>query len=53
MLCKLLSSVKRLKGYYSMDSGKTPGPDAFSMGFLKSAWNVVREDFCDVVLHFF
>ncbi|KAA0050229.1 putative non-LTR retroelement reverse transcriptase [Cucumis melo var. makuwa] len=32
---------------------KTPGRDAFSMGFLKSAWNVVREDFCDVVLHFF
>ncbi|KAL4018315.1 hypothetical protein IC575_021906 [Cucumis melo] len=38
---------------FSMDSGKAPGPDGFSVGFFKGAWSVVEEDFCDVVLHFF
>ncbi|KAL4010462.1 hypothetical protein IC575_029954 [Cucumis melo] len=38
---------------FSMDSGKAPVPDGFSVGFIKSAWSVVGEDFCDAVLHFF
>ncbi|KAL0541431.1 hypothetical protein IC582_021476 [Cucumis melo] len=38
---------------FSMDNGKAPGPDGFSVGFFKGAWTVVEEDFCDAVLHFF
>ena len=38
---------------FSMDSGKAPGPDGYSIGFFKGAWMVVGEDFCDAVLHFF
>ncbi|KAL0561777.1 hypothetical protein IC582_002218 [Cucumis melo] len=38
---------------FSMDSGKAPGPDGFSVGFYKGAWSVVGEDFCNAVLHFF
>ncbi|KAA0065355.1 F17F8.5 [Cucumis melo var. makuwa] len=38
---------------FSMDSGKAPVPDGFSVGFIKGAWSVVGEDFCDAVLHFF
>ncbi|KAA0059841.1 reverse transcriptase [Cucumis melo var. makuwa] len=38
---------------FSMDSGKAPGPDGFSVGLFKGVWSVVGEDFCDVVLHFF
>ncbi|KAA0063934.1 uncharacterized protein E6C27_scaffold616G00740 [Cucumis melo var. makuwa] len=38
---------------FSMDSGKAPGPDGFSVGFFKGVWSVVGEDFCDAVLHFF
>ncbi|TYK23421.1 uncharacterized protein E5676_scaffold605G00020 [Cucumis melo var. makuwa] len=37
---------------FSMDSGKAPGPDRFSVGLFKGVWSVVGEDFCDVVLHF-
>ena len=38
---------------FSMDSGKAPVPDGYSVGFFKGAWTTVGEDFCDVVLHFF
>ena len=38
---------------FSMDGGKAPGPDGYSVGFFKGAWTVVGEGFCDVVLHFF
>ncbi|TYK26641.1 putative non-LTR retroelement reverse transcriptase [Cucumis melo var. makuwa] len=38
---------------FSMDNGKAPGPDGFSLGFFKGTWTVVGEDFCDAVLHFF
>ncbi|KAL0549397.1 hypothetical protein IC582_013879 [Cucumis melo] len=36
-----------------MDSRKTSGHDGFSVSFFKGDWSVVREDFCDVILHFF
>ncbi|KAA0067917.1 putative non-LTR retroelement reverse transcriptase [Cucumis melo var. makuwa] len=38
---------------FSMDSGKVSGPYGFSIGFFKVVWNLVGEDFYDVVLHFF
>ncbi|XP_031741727.1 uncharacterized protein LOC116403921 [Cucumis sativus] len=38
---------------FSMDGGKAPGRDGYSVGFFKGAWTVVGEGFCDVVLHFF
>ena len=38
---------------FSMDSGKAPGPNGYSVGFFKGDWTVVGEDFCDVVIHFF
>ena len=41
------------RGLFSMDSGKAPGPDGYSIGFFKGAWTVVGEDFCAAVLHFF
>lgn len=34
--------VKRV--LFSMDSGKAPGPNGFSVGFFKCAWNVVGEN---------
>ncbi|TYK28312.1 uncharacterized protein E5676_scaffold600G001370 [Cucumis melo var. makuwa] len=38
---------------FSMDSRKASGHDGFSVSFFKGDWSVVREDFCDVILHFF
>ncbi|KAA0035597.1 uncharacterized protein E5676_scaffold455G001640 [Cucumis melo var. makuwa] len=36
-----------------MDSGKAPSPYGFSVSFFKGARNVVEEDFCNAILHFF
>ncbi|KAA0049769.1 non-LTR retroelement reverse transcriptase-like protein [Cucumis melo var. makuwa] len=49
----LISREEVRRVLFSMDSGKAPGSDGFSVGFFKGAWFVVGEDFCDAVLHFF
>ncbi|TYK06470.1 reverse transcriptase [Cucumis melo var. makuwa] len=48
-----ISREKVRRVLFSMDSGKAPDPDGFSIGFFKGAWSVVGGDFCDALFHFF
>ncbi|XP_074300707.1 uncharacterized protein LOC141632011 [Silene latifolia] len=46
--CEEIKSV-----VFSMDSQSSPGLDGFSAGFSKSAWSIIKKDFCKFVLNFF
>jgi hypothetical protein len=43
---EVLKVVKNMKGY------KAPGPDGFSMDFIKACWGVIKEDFMAVFREF-
>ncbi|KAL0307384.1 UNVERIFIED_CONTAM: hypothetical protein Scaly_2984900 [Sesamum calycinum] len=38
---------------FDINEDSAPGPDGFSSGFFKSAWAVVKDDFCSAVNEFF
>ena len=38
---------------FSIDRGKSPGPNGYTSQFFKVAWPIVREDVVSVVLSFF
>lgn len=38
---------------FSIGKDKAPGPDGYSSGFFKKAWNYVGDSFSDVVREFF
>ncbi|XP_022157428.1 uncharacterized protein LOC111024128 [Momordica charantia] len=52
-LCCPVTSLEVREVLFSMNSGKAPGSDGFSVGFFKAAWSIVGDDFCKAVLHFF
>ncbi|XP_074283051.1 uncharacterized protein LOC141607600 [Silene latifolia] len=37
---------------FGMDSNSSPGVDGFSAGFFKSAWSIIKHDFCKAILSF-
>lgn len=36
-----------------MHSDKSPGPEGFSLGFFKHAWDIIKDDFFSAILEFF
>ncbi|XP_022158199.1 uncharacterized protein LOC111024737 [Momordica charantia] len=45
-LCRPVTSLEVWEVLFSMNIGKAPGPDGFSVGFFKAAWSIVGDDFC-------
>lgn len=37
---------------FDIDNDKSPGPDQYS-SYFKKTWNLLWDDFCDVVTQFF
>lgn len=35
-----------------MVSDKAPGPDGFSMAFFQCCWDIVKQEFMEVLYHF-
>lgn len=52
-LLKDISSEEITKTVYSLPLSKSPGPDGYSVEFLRSSWSVVGADFVAAVQEFF
>ncbi|CAA3017425.1 Hypothetical predicted protein [Olea europaea subsp. europaea] len=52
----LIRNVSRLEikdALFSIGDEKSPGPDGYSSCFFKESWDIVGDDFSDVILEFF
>jgi len=49
-----IPSAEEIKALvFKLNPNKAPGPDGLTSGFFKAAWEVVGNEFVDVVRHFF
>ncbi|XP_074301373.1 uncharacterized protein LOC141632757 [Silene latifolia] len=54
--CNLLAPItpQEVKAaLFSIDSNKSPGPDGYSAGFFKAAWEEIKDSFTSDVMDFF
>uniref|UniRef100_A0A803L7F3 Reverse transcriptase domain-containing protein n=1 Tax=Chenopodium quinoa TaxID=63459 RepID=A0A803L7F3_CHEQI len=52
-LCRNFSREDVKKALWSIDDNRAPGPNGYFSKFFKSAWNIVGDEVCNVVLEFF
>lgn len=51
-LIEMFSREEIKKTVWDCEGNKSPGPDGYNFTFMKSCWNVVGEEFCDMVADF-
>lgn len=44
MLCRAVTREEIKAAVFSIGSDKAPGPDGFSAGFFKAAWDIIQGD---------
>lgn len=52
-LCQTITRDEDHNMLFLMSSGKTLGHNGYSIGFFKSTWSTIWNDFSDAILHFF
>lgn len=53
MLAASFSEEEIREAVWSCDGGKSPGPDGFNFNFIKSCWDFLHKEVCDLVQEFY